>query len=111
MTEGLVLAERDGGVLTLTLNRPDVLNAFNDPMTRELMEAMRGAERDAAIRCIVLTGSGRGFSSGQDLGAFLERQSSAKPAPIREHPASGYNVLGTRERTQQKPIVRPIKRL
>jgi 2-(1,2-epoxy-1,2-dihydrophenyl)acetyl-CoA isomerase len=108
MAERLVLAERDGGVLTLTLNRPDVLNAFNDPMTRELMEAMRGAERDAAIRCVVLTGSGRGFSSGQDLGAFLERQSSAKPVPIREHLATGYNVLVTRMRTLEKPIVGAI---
>ena len=64
--ETVQLAE-DSGVLTLTLNRPDVLNAVNEQLSLELQEAVRYAEREAAVRCIVVTGAGRGFCSGQDL--------------------------------------------
>src|SRR5579884_2257867 len=108
MTDQVILAERDGGVLTLTFNRPDKLNAFNDAMTSALIEEFRKAERDAGVRCIVLTGAGRGFSAGQDLGVFVERQRSDEPVSIREHLQSGYNVLTTRIRTIEKPVIAAI---
>jgi 2-(1,2-epoxy-1,2-dihydrophenyl)acetyl-CoA isomerase len=57
----------DGGVLTITLNRPDLLNAINEQMAAELNDAIGFAGRAAEARCIVLTGAGRGFCSGQDL--------------------------------------------
>jgi len=57
----------DKSVLTITLNRPDSLNAFNDEMSFELQAALKQAEKDKAVRVIVLTGAGRGFSAGQDL--------------------------------------------
>ena len=66
-----VETSRDGAVLTITLNRPDVLNAFNAAMHRALAEALREA-RDAAVRAVVLTGAGRGFCVGQDLTEFRE---------------------------------------
>ena len=56
-----------GGVATITLARPDKLNAFNATMHAELRVALDAAEQDNAVRCLVLTGEGRGFSSGQDL--------------------------------------------
>jgi 2-(1,2-epoxy-1,2-dihydrophenyl)acetyl-CoA isomerase len=108
MTDQVILAERDGGVLTLTFNRPDKLNAFNDAMTTALIEEFRKAERDAGVRCIVLTGAGRGFSAGQDLGVFVERQRSEERVSIREHLQSGYNVLTTRIRTIEKPVIAAI---
>ena len=57
---------RERGVLTITLNRPDVLNAFNRDMHKALGEALKEA-RDSEIRAVVLTGAGRGFCVGQDL--------------------------------------------
>jgi 2-(1,2-epoxy-1,2-dihydrophenyl)acetyl-CoA isomerase len=61
-----VETSRDGAVLTITLNRPDVLNAFNGAMHRALAGALKDA-RDGGVRAVVLTGAGRGFCAGQDL--------------------------------------------
>jgi 2-(1,2-epoxy-1,2-dihydrophenyl)acetyl-CoA isomerase len=55
------------GVMTITLARPDRLNAFTSAMHAELREALSTAENDASVRCVVLTGEGRAFSAGQDL--------------------------------------------
>src|SRR6202051_5018108 len=54
-------------ILTITLNRPDKLNAFNAAMQRELIEAFDAADKDDAIRAIIVTGSGRAFCAGADL--------------------------------------------
>ena len=67
MTYEAILYEQDGGVAVITLNRPDNLNGMNTQMRAELAHALRQASREA--RVCVLTGSGRGFCSGQDLGA------------------------------------------
>jgi 2-(1,2-epoxy-1,2-dihydrophenyl)acetyl-CoA isomerase len=55
------------GVHTITMNRPDVLNAFNGPMLSELTNALKAADKNPEVRVIVITGAGRAFSSGQDL--------------------------------------------
>ena len=60
----------DAGVATLTLNRPDVLNGMNDQMRAEITDAVRGAAAEA--RVLVITGAGRGFCSGQDLGGATD---------------------------------------
>src|SRR5438128_11376965 len=60
---------REGGVLTLTLNRPDVLNAFDSAMHRAFAAGLREA-RDPDVRAVVITGAGRGFCVGQDLTEF-----------------------------------------
>jgi 2-(1,2-epoxy-1,2-dihydrophenyl)acetyl-CoA isomerase len=62
---------REGGVLTITLNRPDVLNAFNADLHRALAAALRNA-RGEDVRAVVITGAGRGFCVGQDLTEFRE---------------------------------------
>lgn len=93
------------GVATVTLNRPERLNAFNDQMIAETTEAMRQAGRDSAVRCVVLTGTGRAFSSGQDLADAAGRQDSFS---IGEHLRHGYNRLVTRMVTLEKPIVGAI---
>ncbi|MEO8559394.1 MAG: crotonase/enoyl-CoA hydratase family protein [Rhodospirillales bacterium] len=61
--------EAKDGVLTITLNRPDKLNAFTQQMLSELLDALDKADRDDAVRAIVFTGSGRGFCAGADLSA------------------------------------------
>jgi 2-(1,2-epoxy-1,2-dihydrophenyl)acetyl-CoA isomerase len=66
-----VETSRDGGVLTITLNRPDVLNAFNASMHAALGDALAEAE-DTSVRAVVLTGAGRGFCVGQDLTEFRD---------------------------------------
>ena len=66
-----VETQRDGAVLTITLNRPDVLNAFNGAMHKALAAALKEA-RDDEVRAVVITGAGRGFCVGQDLTEFRE---------------------------------------
>jgi 2-(1,2-epoxy-1,2-dihydrophenyl)acetyl-CoA isomerase len=66
-----VESSRDGAVLTITLNRPDVLNAFNAAMHQALGAALDDAA-DPSVRAVVLTGAGRGFCVGQDLTEFRE---------------------------------------
>lgn len=67
MSEPLVLVSNDGAVRTLTLNRPKALNSFTAAMHAELRQALADAAADAGVRCLVLTGAGRGFCAGQDL--------------------------------------------
>ena len=62
-----LLTRRDGAVLTLTLNRPQALNSFTGELHDALMSALKEAAHDAAVRCVILTGAGRGFCAGQDL--------------------------------------------
>ncbi len=74
-----ILTARQGAVLTITLNRPDVFNAFN----RALHAALRGALEEAgdpAVRAVVITGAGRGFCAGQDLKEFAELDGSLRDA-------------------------------
>jgi 2-(1,2-epoxy-1,2-dihydrophenyl)acetyl-CoA isomerase len=70
-----VLTTRDGAVLTITLNRPDVFNAFNRALHAALRAALEEAA-DPAVRAVVITGAGRGFSAGQDLREFSELEES-----------------------------------
>jgi 2-(1,2-epoxy-1,2-dihydrophenyl)acetyl-CoA isomerase len=93
---------RDGAVLTITLNRPDVLNAFNGAMHKALGAALKEA-RDAEVRAVVLTGSGRGFCVGQDLTEFREA-----PGDIGERLRSTYhpNVLAIR--ALDKPVIAAV---
>ena len=62
-----LLADREGHVLVLTMNRPDRLNAISGPMLQELVDQLNVANRDPDVRVIILTGAGRGFCSGLDL--------------------------------------------
>jgi enoyl-CoA hydratase/carnithine racemase len=68
MTQEALLTELEDGVLTVTLNRPERLNAFNTPMARELLDVIDRIDRDDAIRVAIVTGAGRGFCAGADLG-------------------------------------------
>lgn len=95
----------ENSIATITLNRPQTLNAFNDVMIREATEAFRQAERDAAVRCVVLTGAGRGFSSGQDL---AETQSRGAGFSLADHLRNGYHRLIKQMVKTEKPIIGAI---
>lgn len=79
-----LLASVDSGVLTLTMNRPDARNALTVPMRQALAAQLRFAESSADVRCIVLTGAGKGFCSGGDVKNMAER-GGVESAPIDEH--------------------------
>jgi 2-(1,2-epoxy-1,2-dihydrophenyl)acetyl-CoA isomerase len=68
MTYENILFSGSGGIARITLNRPDRLNSFNDAMHAELRDALNRVRTDAATRVLLLTGTGRGFCAGQDLG-------------------------------------------
>ncbi len=78
MTETVLTALADG-VLTLTLNRPDKLNSFNKDMHLALHAGLQRAHDDAAVRAVLLTGAGRGFCAGQDLGDRDPRNGGEAP--------------------------------
>lgn len=99
-----VLAARDGGVLVVTLNRPEKLNSFNEEMHAALREALAVAERDDAVRCVLLTGAGRGFCAGQDLSDRVTSADGPPPDLTRTIEAN-YNPLVRRLKALRKPVV------
>jgi 2-(1,2-epoxy-1,2-dihydrophenyl)acetyl-CoA isomerase len=92
---------RDGAVQTITLNRPDKLNAFNRAMHAALRDALREA-RDPEVRAVVITGAGRGFCAGQDLTEFDEMPDVGAGLRDTYHP----NVLAIR--ALEKPVVAAV---
>ena len=97
-----IKVEEADGVATITLNRPDSLNALNGPMRRELLAAFKAAGRDEAVRALVLTGEGRGFCSGADLrGGGAERA-------FRRVLTDEYNPLMVAIRELPKPVIAAV---
>ncbi|HET7272030.1 MAG TPA: enoyl-CoA hydratase-related protein [Rubrobacter sp.] len=98
-----VLYEEDGGVATISLNRPEKLNAFDATMHGELYSALDGAAADEEVRCIVLRGEGRGFSAGADL-AEVVREADGDP-DLGEYLRNTYSRLVKQMVSIEKPIV------
>jgi 2-(1,2-epoxy-1,2-dihydrophenyl)acetyl-CoA isomerase len=89
----------------ITFNRPEVRNAFNDQMAAELQAALKNAERDEAVRCIVVTGAGQGFCAGQDLAAIRDRGAEVS---FRDHLIKTYNPIVSKLRSIEKPVIAAI---
>jgi len=100
-----ILLEQQDGVATITLNRPDVLNAQNNPMRLELVDAFSRLRGDGAVRVIVVTGAGeRAFSAGADIREFLE-----PPVPTRfREERKRLDYRGEMDRCPQ-PIIAAIR--
>lgn len=98
-----ILFEVAEGVATLTLNRPDKLNAFNDQLHEDIADALTRVEGEAAIRALVITGAGRGFCSGADLSSRLERQGGTNDA-LDQH----YHPRLRRLRQLPKPVIAAV---
>jgi 2-(1,2-epoxy-1,2-dihydrophenyl)acetyl-CoA isomerase len=97
-----VETSREGAVLTITLNRPDVLNAFNTEVHEGLASGLKEA-RDAGVRAVVITGAGRGFCVGQDLTEFRDATGD-----IRERLRSTYHPNLLAIRGLEKPVVAAV---
>ena len=97
-----LLVDTDGGVTTLTLNRPEALNALTSGLRGELLAALKTAARDSAVRAVVLTGAGRAFCAGADLrGGSGERE-------FRRVLTAEYNPLILAIRELEKPVVAAV---
>ena len=97
-----VLTARDGAVLTITLNRPEVFNAFNAALHAALAAALEEAA-DPGVRAAVITGAGRGFCAGQDLKEFSEM-----PESIRERLEQTYHPNIRAIRALAKPVLAAV---
>ena len=109
--ERLVLVSDAGAVRTLALNRPQALNSFTVAMHGELMAALEAAAAEPAVRCVVLTGSGRGFCAGQDLNdaAIAPRlDSSGTATDAGEAVERYYKPLVLRLRSMPVPTIAAV---
>lgn len=98
MTYQLIIVEAEGGVMKITLNRPEVLNSFSLAMSREVKQALEKARGDKSVRAVLITGAGRAFCAGQDL----------TDVPIEE---VGRTDLGTIVRQTYNPLIELIRKL
>lgn len=96
-----VLYQKEGAVLRITLNRPEVYNALDDALTYELQDAFKAAEKDTEVRVIILSGSGKAFCSGQDLKAIMGIEKRSFIDSINKR----YNPLIRAMRNMPKPII------
>lgn len=94
----------DHGVATLTLNRPKALNSFTSEMHEEVREAMSQVIQDNTIRCLVITGTGRGFCAGQDLGDRSASEDGSLP-DLGESVENNYNPLIRSIMNLPKPVI------
>ncbi|MBX2985323.1 MAG: enoyl-CoA hydratase/isomerase family protein [Bacteroidia bacterium] len=101
MTYNAIKLEKNDSVATITLNREDVFNAFNDEQSYELQDALKDVSRDSHIRVIVLTGAGKAFCSGQDLKAISKSENRSLSDSLYQR----YNPIIRAMRTMPKPII------
>ena len=103
MTDPVILKEEQNGVFTITLNRPDKANAFNEDLIIALQQALDEAQADN-IRCVVLTGKGKLFSAGQDVSVLQTEE----PMDIGFHLRRTYNKMIMQIRELEKPVIAAI---
>lgn len=104
MTYETIVYDIKNGVATITLNRPDVYNALNLQMYKDLSHAIKSASRDKSVRCVILTGNGKGFCSGADL-LELNQVIMSGSLDITDKLREGLNVLVASIRNLEKPVI------
>ena len=108
VTGAAVRVERDGALAVLTLDRPEVLNAFDEAMTAALGSGLNEVAADHAVRAVVITGAGRAFSAGQDLrdrAAVLARGAELR---LGDELRRRYHPLVVAIRTMRKPVIAAV---
>lgn len=101
-----VILERDGAVARITLNRPDKGNTIDVPLARGLLDAALACRQDDGIRCVLLTGNGRLFCGGGDVGCFAESLDNM-PALLRDLTTPLHSAIGHLSR-MDKPLITAI---
>ena len=96
------------GVGVIVLDRPDVLNAFDDELGFQMLEVVEKAAVDEAVRCIVITGAGRAFCAGEDLGALASTYERGEAPPLGKTLTDRYNPLIRALRSAPKPVVAAV---
>lgn len=96
-----ILTETQGQVAVIRLNRPDKFNSFNREMALALQQALDAAAADKNIRAVYLTGEGKAFCAGQDLGEAIDPNGPGIPNIVKEH----YNPIIQKIRSIEKPVV------
>jgi 2-(1,2-epoxy-1,2-dihydrophenyl)acetyl-CoA isomerase len=99
-----LLEKLEKGVLTLTLNRPEVFNSFNKEMALSLQQALDNAAKDDDVRAIVITGEGKAFCAGQDLAEAMDPNGPELQSIVRDH----YNPIILKIRNIEKPVIAAV---
>src|SRR5207245_8427798 len=100
-----IICEKENGVATITLNRPQTLNAFVPQMNKEVLEALKDGERDGAVRCLVISSAGRAFCAGQDLKDRTPDQKGSLRASLREK----YNPMIRQIRQMEETVIAAVE--
>jgi 2-(1,2-epoxy-1,2-dihydrophenyl)acetyl-CoA isomerase len=103
----LVRYDRDGAVATITINRPDAMNALDIATKEALVSAVETAATDSAVRAVVLTGTGRAFCVGQDLKEHI-RLINTDPAKVWDTVEKHFNPIVTALATMPKPVIAAV---
>lgn len=109
--EDELLRETAGGVLRITLNRPQVLNSLTRGMMKGLRDALRAAGKDPAVRAVTITGAGRAFCAGADLGDLKKLYEAGEAPPLGDELRNYFNPMILAVRDLEKPVVAQINGL
>lgn len=101
----VLIAEQKGAVFVITLDRPDTLNALNRALLLDLRRAFALAAEDDSVRCVVLTGAGRGFCSGADLSDLRGQYDGPEPPALGQYVRELYSPLVLAIRRIEKPVI------
>ncbi len=104
-TLDVAIADR---ICTITMNRPEVYNALNDRLTYELQDVLKNAARDKTVSVVVLTGAGKAFCSGQDLGDLKEKYVPGYVPHLGKDLRKRYNPVTRRLREMDKPVIAAV---
>jgi 2-(1,2-epoxy-1,2-dihydrophenyl)acetyl-CoA isomerase len=99
-----IIYEKENGLATITLNRPESLNAFVPQMNQEVLDALKDGEREKQVRCLMITGAGRAFCAGQDLKGRTPDQKGSLGASLREK----YNPMIRQIRRMEKIVIAAV---
>jgi 2-(1,2-epoxy-1,2-dihydrophenyl)acetyl-CoA isomerase len=108
MSYKCLLYDVKDGVATLTLNRPERLNALGDTLREDLQDAVTRAADDPEVRVLVVTGAGKGFCSGGDVKAMNERRESRAERPLMDKVAPGRDQTVLALRNAPKPVIAAV---
>ncbi len=107
MGDETVLLARQGSVATLTLNRPECLNALDQCLRASLAQKLEAVSRDTSVRAVVITGAGRGFCSGGDIRLLAEMRKSHQSVAFRDFLVAGHRLV-RRIRSLPMPVVASV---